>query len=66
MATRNVEVTYDKDKIDAIDVFLRVKDSYIELEITKQIDGLYKKTVPASVRDFISRKNELSEKREEE
>lgn len=66
MATRNVEVTYDKDKIDAIDVFLRVKDSYIELEITKQIDGLYKKTVPATVRDFISRKNELLEKREEE
>ena len=66
MATRNVEVTYDKEKIDAIDVFLRIKDSYIELEITKQIDGLYKKTVPATVRDFISRKNELLEKREEE
>ena len=66
MATRNVEVSYDKDKIDALDVFLKVKDSYIELEITKQIDSLYHKTVPATVRDFISRKQEMNAKREEE
>lgn len=66
METRNVEVSYDKDKLDAIDVFLRVKDSYIEVEIIKQIDGLYVKTVPATVRDYISRKAELSGKREEE
>ena len=59
METRNVEVTYDKDKLDAIDVFLKVKNSYIEIEITKQIDGLYVKTVPATVRDYISRKAEL-------
>ncbi len=66
MAQRKVEVSYDKDKADALDVFLKVKDSYIELEITKQIDGLYHKTVPATVRDFISRKQEMTEKREEE
>ena len=66
MAERNVQVSYDKEKIDALDVFLKVKDSFIELEITKQIDGLYSKTVPAAVRDYISRKAELSEERKEE
>ena len=66
MAERNVQVSYDKDKIDALDVFLRVKDSYIQIELVKQIDGLYNKTVPAAVRDYISRKSELSEDREEE
>ena len=66
METRNIEVTYDKDKLDALDVFLKVKDSYIEIEIIKQLDDLYSKNVPAKVRDFISRKAELSDKREED
>lgn len=55
-----------QSRSNTLDVFLKVKDSYIELEITKQIDSLYHKTVPATVRDFISRKQEMSAKREEE
>lgn len=66
METKDVTVHYDKDKIEALDVFLKIKDSFIEVEVSKQIDALYNKNVPSTVRDFISRKAEINAEREEE
>lgn len=66
MGNKNVTVEYDGDRIDALDVFLKLKDSYLEVEITRQLDALYTKNVPASVRDFIKRKTDMQNPSKEE
>ena len=66
MPKSTVTVTCDKDKVEAADLFLKLKDSYIELELQKCVDSIYKKTVPAAVRDYIKKKTDMAENGEEE
>lgn len=66
MPKSTVTVTCDKDKVEAADLFLRLKDSYIELELQKCVDAIYSKNVPAAVRDYIKKKTDMSVNGEEE
>ena len=66
MPKSTVTVTCDKDKVEATDLFLRLKDSYIELELQKCVDAIYSKNVPAAVRDYIKKKTDMAVNGEEE
>ena len=48
-----ITISYDEDKMSALKLYLGQKNSSTEDELTKALDTLYTKTVPAAVREFI-------------
>mgnify|MGYP005938642413 CR=1 FL=1 len=52
-----VQVEYDSEKLEAIRFYLKDKNSTIKRELTDALDSVYKKNVPAQVREYIERKN---------
>jgi hypothetical protein len=52
----NLQITYDEEKMEAVRLFLAQRNSSIELELTAFADVLYRKNVPANVREFIDLK----------
>ncbi|MDR0851761.1 MAG: DUF6103 family protein [Clostridiales Family XIII bacterium] len=56
MKKTTVTFTYDEEKMNAVKVFLAQKNSSVEEEGVIFLDALYKKIVPASVREFIDLK----------
>lgn len=48
-----VTVSYDEEKLSALKLYLEQKGSQVEDELTKALDTLYGKTVPAGVREYI-------------
>lgn len=55
-----VQVEYDSEKLEAIRFYLKDKNSTIKRELTDALDSVYKKNVPAQVREYIERKNTSS------
>ena len=53
MKKSTVTITYDEEKLNAIQVHLALKDLDLNTEIGNVLDTLYKKYVPASVRNYI-------------
>ena len=51
-----VQVEYDSEKLEAIRFYLQDKNSTIKRELTDALDSVYKKNVPAQVREYIERK----------
>lgn len=58
MRKTTINISYDEEKLNALKMYLRQKNSSIDDELVKMLDTLYGKTVPAGVRDFISMKSE--------
>lgn len=58
MKKTTINISYDEEKRSAIKMYLGQKGSSLDDELVKMLDTLYSKTVPASVRDFISMKSE--------
>ncbi len=52
-----VQVEYDSEKLEAIRFYLQDKNSTIKRELTDALDSVYKKNVPAQVREYIERKS---------
>lgn len=52
-----VQVEYDSEKLEAVRFYLRDKSSTVERELSDALDAVYKKNVPAQVREYIERKN---------
>lgn len=48
-----ITISYDEEKISALKLYLGQKDTSAEDELTKALDVLYSKSVPAVVREFI-------------
>ena len=48
-----VTISYDEEKVKALRLYLELKGSKLEDELTKIIDTLYTKTVPVGVREYI-------------
>ena len=48
-----VTISYDEEKLKALRLYLELKGSKLEDELTKIIDTLYTKTVPSGVREYI-------------
>lgn len=53
MKKATINISYDEEKLSALKIYLEQKGSHIEDELTKEIDTLYSKNVPANVREFI-------------
>ena len=49
----NIQIAYDEEKIEALRIFLEQKSSNVETELVTLLEGLYKRTVPLDVRNFI-------------
>ena len=56
MKKAQITVSYDEEKLSAITMYLEEKGVSVESELEKAIDGLYNKSVPVGVREFISRR----------
>ena len=51
---KNITVSYDEEKLSALKVYLEQKGQTVEGEVEKALEGLYTKTVPAGVREYLS------------
>lgn len=49
-----VSVSYDKEKLSTLRLYLEQKGMQVEDELTKSLDTLYAKNVPAGVREFLN------------
>jgi hypothetical protein len=52
-----VQIEYDIEKLEAVRFFLMDKNATVERELLDAMDAIFKKHVPAQVRDYIERKN---------
>ena len=65
MEKSTVTVQFDREKVDALKIYLGHKNTTIDIELQKTMDSLYSKVVPNLVRDFIQKKEEMTTKRKE-
>ena len=49
-----ISISYDEEKLSALKLYLDQKQMQVEDELTKALDALYCKNVPAGVRDFFN------------
>ena len=52
-----VQFEYDAEKAEALRFYLGERDSSLQKELSEAMDILFKKNVPAQVREYISRNN---------
>lgn len=57
MKKDTVTFTYDSEKLAALKMYMAQKNIRLEDELEKSAEGLYNKTVPSNVRDYIAMKN---------
>lgn len=50
----SVSVSYDEEKLSTLRLYLEQKGMQVEEELTKSLDTLYAKNVPAGVREFLN------------
>lgn len=55
MKQTTLQIRTEQEKINAIRICLPAKDRSLEQELAEYVDVLYRKYVPASVRDFIEK-----------
>lgn len=65
MEKSTVTVQFDREKVDALKIYLGHKNTTIDIELQKTMDSLYGKYVPNLVREFIKEKAEMNNKRKE-
>ena len=65
MDKTSVSVTFDKEKVDALRIYILQKNSSIDVELQKSMEALYTKYVPNILREFIKKKEEINTKRKE-
>ena len=49
----NITISYDEEKLNALKVYLQDKQVTVEDELVKNLDTMYQKMVPASVREYF-------------
>ena len=62
MKTATITVTFDEEKLNALKLYLDQKGTKTEDELSKALDLLYTKTVPAGVREFIDMRSGVTPK----
>ena len=55
MKQTTIQVKTEQEKINAIRICMAGKDGGLEQELTEYVDALYKKYVPAAVREVIEK-----------
>lgn len=54
---KNIPINIDSEKLSALNMYLAQKNLILADELEKCLDGLYQKTVPQNVREFIELKS---------
>ena len=49
----NISVSFDEDKLKALNRYMSKKDMTVDAELTDALSKLYEKYVPAAVREYI-------------
>ena len=57
----SISVSYDQEKLSTLKLYLEQKGIQIEEELTKSLDALYAKNVPAGVREFLNLRSSNAE-----
>ena len=52
-----IQIPFDDEKLEALKIFLSQKDQTAEAVIGELVDGLYRKTVPLKVREYIDKRS---------
>ena len=60
MKNTSIEFSFDDAKLEAINIYLKEKNSKLSEELDHFMDSLYKKHVPQVVREFIDKKESES------
>ncbi len=55
MKQTTIQIKTEQEKVNAIRICMTGKDGSLEQELTECVDALYKKYVPAAVREFIEK-----------
>ena len=53
MKKTTITISYDEEKISALKLYLDQRGTQIEDELTKSLDTLFNKAVPAGVREYL-------------
>ena len=62
MKPATIHVTFDEEKIAALNLYLGQKNMTVGAELQDSLTSLYQRHVPSQVRDFISLRNDGSPK----
>lgn len=57
MKSTNIQINYDEEKIDALNVFLNERGKTLDEELIAMIDNLDEKTIPQKVQLFLEKRN---------
>ena len=60
---KTITVSYEDEKLTALKMYLEQKNQTVEGELEKLLEGLYVKTVPVGVREFLSMRLGTAEKK---
>ena len=52
-----VQIEYDAEKVEALRFYLGDRNTTLEKEMIEAMDSIFKKNVPAQVREYINRNN---------
>ena len=50
---KSISVSVNEEKLSAIEMYLKQKNTTLAAELDKYVEQLYQKNVPQNVRDFI-------------
>lgn len=59
MKNETISIKFSAEKLSALKIYLNQKDTSVEAELEKVLDGMYVKTVPAMVRDYIEIRSQM-------
>ena len=53
MKTKKITIEVSEDKLNALEIFIKQKDSTVELELLETFNKLYERIVPKQVKHFV-------------
>ena len=65
MKKTNLQVSFDADKLNALQFYMTKREVNVEDELQAHLDKLYKKTVPAQVREYVESQSESEAPKQE-
>ena len=65
MKKTNLQVSFDADKLNALQFYMTKKEVNVEDELQAYLDKLYEKTVPAQVREYVESQSESEAPKQE-
>lgn len=53
MKTKKITIEVSEDKLNALEIFIKEKESTVELELVETFNKLYERIVPKQVKHFV-------------